>query len=121
MSFIAEYARGTVIRDRLPGAQHASTGALDLSGAVNTGLLLAEIPLPGRGVFQPKLDFGGSIFYSTGTRPSRYYQPFGRFRLPLGEHVSWYGEWRWYGFTQPTFLFEGFRSNQIVTGFRLYM
>ncbi len=122
VSFIAEYARGTVSSDISFLVPNTLQPALSTyRERSNTGLLLAEIPLPGSGVFQPKLDFGGSIFFSTGTRPSRYYQPYGRFRLPLGEHVSWYGEWRWYGFTQPTFLFEGFRSNQIITGFRLYM
>jgi hypothetical protein len=122
VSFIAEYARGTVSSDidfLVPNTlQPALSTYRERS---NTGLLLAEIPLPGRGVFQPKLDFGGSLFHSTGTRPAHYYQPFGRFRLPVYKHVDWYGEWRWYGFTQPTFLYEGFRSNQIVTGLRLYM
>ncbi len=122
VSFIGEYARGTVSSDIsfiVPSTlQQALSTYRERS---NTGTLLAEIPLPGSGVFQPRLDFGGSIFYSTGTRPSRYYQPFGRFRLPVGKHVAWYGEWRWYGFTQPTFLFEGFRSNQVTTGLRFSM
>lgn len=122
VSFIAEYARATVSSDIsfvVPSTlQEALSSYRERS---HTGLVLAEFPLPGRGVFQPRLDLGGSLFYSTGTRPSRYYQPFGRFRLPLGEHVAWYGEWRWYGFTQPTFLFEGFRSNQVITGLRFFM
>ncbi len=122
VSFIAEYARGTVSSDISFIVPNTLQPALSVyRERSNTGLLIAEIPLPGRGVYQPKLDFGGSIYDGTGTRPARYYQPFGRFRLPLGEHVQWYGEWRWYGFTQPTFLFEGFRSNQIITGFRLFM
>ena len=120
MSILAEYSRATLRSDityRDPG-----TGAAGLSSyreRAHTGTLLADIPLPAHGSMQPKLSLGGSLFDSGGTRPTRYYQPFGKFLIPVGKHVQWNAEWRWYGLTQQTYLYEGFRSFQFTTGFRL--
>src|SRR5207237_1131498 len=45
-----------------------------------------------------KLTLGGSLFISSGSRPSRYYQSLARVSWPLERHVHWNAEWRWYGF-----------------------
>jgi hypothetical protein len=82
----------------------------------NLGTLLADLPLGG--AKWPKLSFGGSFFRSSGTRPTRYWQPMARFAIPLGGHAQFYTEWRWYAMTQPYYLYEGFRSNQFITALR---
>lgn len=70
-------------------------------------------------VASPNITFGGSFFTSNGSRPMNYYQPLGRFLIPVYRHVNWYAEWRWYGLSQDYFIYEGFRSHQFITGFRL--
>ncbi len=67
----------------------------------------------------PKLTAGGSMFLSTGSRPTDYYQPVGRFLVPFGKHVHWYAEWRWYGFFETLYRYEEFRTHHFITGFRL--
>ncbi|HYL78124.1 MAG TPA: hypothetical protein VEU96_28170 [Bryobacteraceae bacterium] len=62
--------------------------------------------------------FGGSLFISAGTRPTRYYQPLARLSIPLNKHVQWNTEWRWYSMAEQIFVFENFRSNQLTTGLR---
>ena len=67
----------------------------------------------------PTITFGGSFFTSTGSRPTSYYQPLGRFLIPVHRNVSWYAEWRWYGLSQDYFIYEGFRTHQFITGLRV--
>jgi hypothetical protein len=62
--------------------------------------------------------FGGSLFLSSGSRPTNYYQPLARVSIPLHKHVQWNTEWRWYSMSEAFFLFENFQSNQIVTSLR---
>jgi len=62
--------------------------------------------------------FGGSLFLSTGSRPTNYYQPLARVSIPLHKHVQWNTEWRWYSMSEAFFLFENFRSNQVMTSLR---
>jgi hypothetical protein len=62
--------------------------------------------------------FGGSLFISAGTRPTRYYQPLARLSIPLHKHVQWNTEWRWYSMAEQIFVFENFRSNQLTTSLR---
>jgi hypothetical protein len=86
----------------------------------HTATTAVDLNLPGI-TRAPQLTLGGSLFQSSGSRPTRYYMPFGRISLPLQRTVSGYAEWRWYGFSQPFFLFETFRSHQFQIGFRLSM
>lgn len=62
---------------------------------------------------------GGSLFVSSGSRPTHYYQPLARVSIPIYKHVSWNGEWRYYGFAEPFYQLEGFRSNQLMISLRL--
>jgi hypothetical protein len=82
------------------------------------GTLLVDVPFAGGG-HPPKLSFGGSFFRSTGSRPTRFYQPLARVSVPLGAHAQFNTEWRWYGMSEPYYLFEGFRSHQFITSLRL--
>ena len=64
------------------------------------------------------VSLGGSVFISSGSRPTRYYQPLGRVTVPLHHHVQWITEWRWYSMAEAFYAFESFRSNQITTSLR---
>jgi hypothetical protein len=62
--------------------------------------------------------FGGSLFISSGSRPTTYYQPLARLSIPLHKHVQWNTEWRWYSMSEVFFAFENFASNQLTTSLR---
>jgi hypothetical protein len=100
--------------------------ALFLSPAVSfyrenahTASSAIDIALPGYAGLTPKFTAGGSLFISSGTRPSRYYQPLMRLSLPLQKHVYWNTEWKYYGYGEQFYLYEGFRAQVFMTGLRL--
>ena len=62
--------------------------------------------------------FGGSLFISSGSRPTTYYQPLARVSIPINKHVQWNTEWRWYSMSEAFFAFENFQSNQLTTSLR---
>ena len=80
---------------------------------------LLDVVFPGYGGMAPKLTLGGSLFVSSGSRPTSYYQPLARLSLPLQKHVYWSTEWRWYGFGEQFSIYEGFRAHTLMTGMRL--
>ena len=84
----------------------------------HTVTALFHLNLPGISGFAPKLSAGGSFFLSSGSRPSRYYQPVGGLSLPLGKKVSCFAEWRYYGYGEAFYLFEGFRAHLVTAGLR---
>ncbi|HWZ32086.1 MAG TPA: hypothetical protein VNX18_12165 [Bryobacteraceae bacterium] len=66
----------------------------------------------------PKFTAGGSFFISSGSRPTNYFQPLARLSVPINKHVSWFSEWRYYGYGEALYLYEGFRSHLVTTGLR---
>jgi len=60
----------------------------------------------------------GSLFRSSGSRPTQFYQPLIRFTAPAYRRMSWYGEWRYYGFAEPFYMYEGFRTHLLAIGLR---
>jgi hypothetical protein len=85
----------------------------------HTATSTIDFALPGYAGLTPKFTAGGSLFISSGTRPSRYYQPLVRVSLPLQKRVSWNSEWRYYGYGEQFYLYEGFRAFVFMTGLRL--
>jgi len=79
---------------------------------------LFDLAWPHGNRFAPKLAAGGSLFISSGSRPISYYQPIAKLSLPLGSHVSWFTEWRYYGYGETLYLYEGFRTHLVTTGLR---
>jgi hypothetical protein len=75
---MAEYDRSTLFQHRLPGAVLQPGGFVYRENA-HTATSTIDIALPGYAGLTPKLTAGGSLFISSGSRPSRYYQPLGRF------------------------------------------
>ena len=66
-----------------------------------------------------KFSVGGAFFRSSGSRPTRYYQPLGRLSVPLGKQMALVSEWRYYGFGETFSLLENFRTHLVTTGVRL--
>jgi hypothetical protein len=66
----------------------------------------------------PKLTAGGSFFLSSGSNPSSYYQPIAKLLLPLGKNINWFTEWRYYGYGEAFYVYEGFHAHLVTTGLR---
>jgi hypothetical protein len=79
---------------------------------------LMDLLVPGFGGHGPRLGLGGSLFRSSGNRPAQYYQPLIRLTTPAYRRMSWYGEWRYYGFAEPFYMYEGFRTHLLAIGVR---
>jgi hypothetical protein len=83
----------------------------------HTATAAIDVALPG--IPNGKLTAGGSLFISSGSRPTTYYQPLARLAIPLYKHIQWNSEWQYYGFGESFFLFEGFRTHLFMTGLRV--
>lgn len=81
----------------------------------HSGTLAADFTLP-RKLY---LTVGGSLFRNGGSRPSRYYQPLIRLRLPLQQHAGLLAEWRHVSFGQTLFPVESFGVQQFTFGLHL--
>lgn len=84
----------------------------------HTATALFNLNLPRAARFTPRITAGGSFFRSSGSRPSSYYQPLAKVSVPLGKNVDWFGEWRYYGYGQAFYLYEGFRAYLVIAGLR---
>lgn len=84
----------------------------------HTAAALLNIKLPLASGLAPKLTAGGSFFVSSGSRPSSYFQPLATLWLPVGKKINWFAEWRYYGYGEAFYLYEGFRTNLVTTGVR---
>lgn len=61
------------------------------------------------------LHAGGSISWSEGTRPTKYYVPQGRIVVPASGRLSAVAEWRWYSYDS----FEAFRAHTVSVGIQV--
>jgi len=84
----------------------------------HTATALIDLTWPHSKRFTPKLAAGGSFFISSGSQPTSYYQPEAKLWLPIGGHMSWFTEWRYYGYGEAFNLYEGFRTHLVTTGVR---
>jgi hypothetical protein len=118
ISLMGEYDRSTLSSNidylTLPFLSPAVSEYRDNAHTATTAINLA---LPR--IKDGKLTLGGSMFVSSGSAPSRYYEPLARVSLPVCKHVSWNAEWQYYGFGQSFYLYEGFRTNSFITGLRV--
>jgi hypothetical protein len=85
----------------------------------HTGTALIDLAWPHGKQFAPKLAAGGSFFISSGSLPTSYFQPQVKLGVPLGKHLSWFSEWRYYGYGEVFNLYEGFRTHLVTTGVRI--
>jgi len=77
---------------------------------------LIDLALPGYAKLAPRLAFGGSLFISSGSRPTTFYQPLVRLSVPLHHNVAWKSEYRYYGYGETFYQYEGFRAHLLQTG-----
>ena len=80
---------------------------------------LFHINPPHKGAIAPVIVAGGSLVISSGSRPTTYYQPMAKFSLPAGKHLTWFAEWRYYGYNEAFYLYEAFRAHIVTVGLRL--
>ena len=84
----------------------------------HTATAVFNLKLPHTARFAPTLALGGSLFLSKGSRETSYYQPLTKFALPLGRHLVWFAEWRYYGYAEPLYFYENFRAHLVTAGMR---
>ena len=75
--------------------------------------------LPKYSKLAPKLTAGGSFYVSSGSRPTRYYQPLAKLWLPVLKNAGVFAQWQYYGYGEAFYLYEGFRTHLFTAGLRL--
>ena len=66
-----------------------------------------------------KISAGGSMFKSAGSRSTAYYQPVVKLWVPSRKNIGLFADWRYYGYGEAFYLYEGFRTHIFVAGLRL--
>ena len=84
----------------------------------HTATALFNVKLPRVEGIALKLSAGGSFFISSGSRATSYYQPLATLWLPMGKKMSLFADWRYYGYGEAFYLYEGFRTNLVTAGLR---
>jgi hypothetical protein len=117
VSILGEYTRSTLRSNigYLDPAFLTPVTALYRDNAHNASALV-DLVLPGYAKLTPRLAFGGSLFISSGSRPTTFYQPLVRLSLPLHKGVVWKSEYRYYGYDEAFYQYEGFRAHLLQTG-----
>ncbi len=85
----------------------------------HTVTALFDFNFPGWLGYKTRLSLGGSAYLSNGSNPTTFYQPTAKLAIAFHRNVSWVTEWRYYGFAESFFLYQGFRTNMVTTGVRL--
>lgn len=120
VTVLGEYSRSTLRSDigyLDPGT--LGPGTSFYRDNAHTASTLVDVALPGYAKLTPRLAIGGSLFISSGSRPSTYYQPLARLSVPLRRNVAWKSEYRYYGYGETFYQYEGFRAHILETGLTL--
>jgi hypothetical protein len=120
ITVMAEYNRSTMISNMaylLP--PFFSSARSEYRDRAHSATSTIDIALPGYRGLTPKVSAGGSLFVSSGSRASRYYQPLARLSIPFQKNVYWNTEWQYYGYGEQFYFYEGFRTHLFQTGVRL--
>ena len=117
ISILGEYTRST-LRSNINYLEPETLGPEQSLYRDNAhgATALVDVALPGYAKLTPRLAFGGSLFISSGSRPSTYYQPLARLTVPLLKNVAWKSEYRYYGYGELFYQYEGFRAHILETG-----
>ena len=120
ISILGEYTRSTLRSNLSYLEPEVLTPELSLyrDNAHNASALI-DLALPGYAKLTPRLAFGGSLFISSGSRPTTFYQPLARFSLPLHKGLVWKSEYRYYGYGEIFYQYESFRAHLFQTGLTL--
>jgi len=84
---------------------------------VATGYFDANLPVQKTRIV--KLSLGGSLYMSSGSNPTHFYQPLARISMPVNKTLAWVSEWRYYGFEENFYGYQAFRTQMVTTGMRL--
>jgi hypothetical protein len=120
ISLLGDYTYSTIksnISYYIPQTLTLAPSLYRETARIVTGLL--DVNLPKYKAASPKLSLGGSLFTSSGSRPTQYYQPIAKVSVPVARKVQWMFEWRWYSLGETFYMYEGFRTHLFVTGLRL--
>jgi hypothetical protein len=115
LSLLSEYTRST-LHSRLDilAPQSLTPFRSLYEEAGNSGTMLVQLKRGAWHPYQPGLAFGGALYASTGTRPTRYYQPQVKLTMPLGKRILASTDWRWYAMSQRAVASENFGSHQLT-------
>ncbi|HZL56908.1 MAG TPA: hypothetical protein VFC21_07495 [Bryobacteraceae bacterium] len=69
--------------------------------------------------YKTRLALGGSALLSSGSNPTTFYQPAAKVSIAVRKNISWIGEWRYYGFGESFYLYQGFRTQTVTAGVRI--
>jgi hypothetical protein len=120
VSVLGEYTRSTLRSDINYLEPEFLTPELSLyRDDAHTASALVDLALPGYAGLAPRLAFGGSLFISSGSRPTSYYQPLARLSVPLRKNLSWNSEYRFYGYGETFYQYEDFHAHILQTGIKL--
>ena len=120
VTLTGEYTRATLRSDiSYIVPQDFTSAQSSYRDNVHEASTLVDLLIPGFGAKGPKLGVGGSLVRTSGSRPTDYYQPTMRLTTPAYKRMSWYGEWRYYGYAEPFYLYEGFRAHLLTLGVRV--
>jgi len=84
----------------------------------HTATTLFTVNLGHWGIVAPKLTAGGSLFISSGSLPTSYYQPMARLLVPVSKHVQTFAEWWFYGYGEAFYSYQGFATHLASVGLR---
>jgi hypothetical protein len=120
VSILGEYTRSTLSSNigYLDPTFLTPATALYRDNAHNASALI-DLALPSYAKLAPHLAFGGSLFISSGSRPTTYYQPLARLSVPLHKGLIWKSEYRYYGYDEAFYQYEGFRAHIFQTGLNI--
>ena len=120
ISLLGDYTYSTLksnISYYIPQTMTLAPSLYRETARIATGMFEVNVPKYRR--VSPKLSLGGSLFSSSGSRPTQYYQPIAKVSVPVARKVQWMFEWRWYDMGETFYMYEGFRTHLFVTGLRL--
>lgn len=122
-AFVADYSRSAILSDinYQDATWFRTIKSLYRDNAHSFNTFVNFIARPKSMPAPLTLTFGGSFVTTSGSRPSRYYQPQGKVLVPIIPKLQAFGEWRWFGLNQPYYSFEGFRTHMILAGFRFLL
>lgn len=122
-TFVADYSRTALMSDInfLDATLFRTVKSLYRDNAHSFNTFVNIVARPKSMPAPMTFTLGGSFVTTSGSRPSRYYQPQGRIAVPIIPKLHAFGEWRWFGLNQPYYSFEGFRTNMILAGFRFLL
>jgi hypothetical protein len=119
ISLMGEYDRSTFRSDIAYLGNLLAPGISSYRDNAHTATSAMTLALPGYAA--AKLVVGGSLFLSNGSRTSHYYQPLVRLSVPVQKRLYWNTEWKWYGYGEDFYVYEAFRTNIFMSGFRVVL